>query len=165
MCLLFCGYAIADGAFGIYRGMTKEDIEKKGINLKLIGESLYVSNNALETNKNFVLYKYLFNRNTQKICQTVGISGLIDLDKDKLILKQKINSIKSMLDEKYGEPISDESTLSYLWGQSTKLKNNKNIFGIHLYYSALDKNKAIMLIVKDYKPKPYGTLLNHPRWL
>lgn len=158
--LLTSGYALADGAFGTYKGMTKKDLEKKGIVLKAIDDNQYISKSAPISNKNFGMYKYSFKSNN-RICIVTGFTEQIKSDRYGTEAKDKIDSIKEALKIKYGQPgfindvgkSKDEDWLTtlenepvtniytYLWNKDTGL-NNKSDIELIILYPILFHNKT-----------------------
>lgn len=101
---LFAGYSLADGAFGVYKGMTKEDLEKKGVTLKRVGDNqfLYSSLDAPVKNNYFSSYQYSFNK-ANKVCDISAWSKPLKTDDYGSEIKKEMYEIKTILDKKYGK--------------------------------------------------------------
>lgn len=113
MLLCFIGYSFADNAFGSYRGMTREELEKKGVKLELnwTGYS-YTSNNAPIKNEYFDKYKYAFDK-SGGLCTVTGITFMHHQEKDvdlAAIFDKELNSLMSLLSKEYGVPIIINNT-------------------------------------------------------
>lgn len=145
-CLLFCGYSLADGAFGTYKGMTKEELEKKGVIIKFIkGNSLSEpSFDAPVRNKFIKQYRYGFD-NDQKLCSIIGETKL-QTNANKI--EEKFKFFNNLLIKKYGNPITDNNKKDY-----KKWSNvSRDIEIISLYLTVISLDKASK---DDFKNAPY----------
>lgn len=107
ICLLFAGYAMADGAFGTYKGMTRKQLEKKGIIfIKENPNGSIVSNNAPIQNPLITEYVYHFD-NKGGLCTVKGLSiptYTKENPNNLPQLKKAYESLEKAMLNKYGSP-------------------------------------------------------------
>lgn len=97
----------ANTAFGTFKGMTKKDLESKGIELKPVwtGSSLS-SKEAPVKNDSFSEYFYFFDENDKLCSISATTETQVNTSPDNLAyyLNAKINFLTNLLSKKYGNP-------------------------------------------------------------
>lgn len=145
---LFAGYSLADGAFGVYKGMTRKDLENKGVVFSSYRPDweLGVSRNAPKENKIYTSYSYSFNN--AKLCE---VSGNIENIKTGEKLKELYDSLSQQMYKKYGKNISSESVLD------NAVYSLDELF-LAAQKSSLSKGVAYSAMYRDKKNNTYITV-------
>lgn len=129
---LFSCYSLADGAFGTYKGMTKKELENKGIILgNLDYEGYHISDKAPLKDDKFKLYKYKFKNN--KLCSIIAYTEDKKDDAKGTNIKKEMLGLANSLEKENGQSHLVDNTKNIPENQWMKALSNENGFLGYFY--------------------------------
>lgn len=135
---------MANGAFGTYKGMTKEELKNKGVVFKKENiDRSFISNDAPIKNNFIENYQYYFDVNGG-LCAIKGVNTpKIDKNYDNADqVRETYESLEKALINKYGKP-------------SIEINNIKNKYNNNWFYGSIKNNKTRFYTVNFDKPKEF----------